>query len=212
MARGSSTASAACRGRVCVTGRTVTTVSPSSSMAVRMMAQARFYRLPHGLARIRSAKDTRNGRPNQALGPEGARLLEFAVEMPMPWVHIRFGNRIKFGVGQIARVEHLTRAAAEATVFLGREHDQALAAVARDGDGLHQRLVLVAPEMALEFGGGDGDYIQSISRLRNLRNKRGSLIGVTGNTPGWFPPSRGKVAGILPRVGAVRGRSQVPAN
>jgi hypothetical protein len=86
------------------------------------------------------------------------RLFEFVVEMLMPRVHFCFGDYVKFGVGQIAGAKHFPGATVEAAIFLGREHDQTLAAVAGDGDRLHQRLILVAPEMALEFGGGDGDH------------------------------------------------------
>lgn len=58
-------------------------------------------------------------------------------------------------VREVIEPKHFAIAPFQTTIFLGGDQDAAFATIARDGDGLTQRKVLITPDIALEIGGGD---------------------------------------------------------
>ena len=62
-------------------------------------------------------------------------------------------------LSKVGEAKHLTVAAFEPVIFIGRDHHRALAAVTGDGDRLCQRHILISADVALKLTGGNADRL-----------------------------------------------------
>ena len=77
----------------------------------------------------------------------------------------RLANRLKICGGELCRPHDPTVAPLEALILLRGQNHEAFAAIARDRDGFLDSLVLIASEISLEVGRGDGKNESSLDNL-----------------------------------------------
>jgi hypothetical protein len=90
-------------------------------------------------------------RPGSGAGRATDGLFYFAIQMAVAGRHLGPGNRFELLIAQGADRQGLPCPPLQPPVFVDRQHDDTLAAVAGNRDRLSQGLILIAAEMPLKF-------------------------------------------------------------